>query len=188
MTEPQIWSRMARLFHWLIALLILLQAGVGLYMGSMRPSPDVIPYYDFHKSLGITILLLAVLRLGWRLVQKRPAEIPMPGWQTLSARLTHVLLYVLLFALPLSGYWMDSASALRPLYWWGWIRIPHLLGGGEQMADLTEEAHVILFWALVVVTALHVAAALKHHFVDRDDTLRRMLPMAGRLRHNGGDS
>lgn len=180
MDNPTVWSRMARLFHWLIAALILVQACIGLYMVSLPLSPKIIPIYNLHKSIGITILLLAVLRLGWRLAQTRPAEIPMPGWQTLSARVTHVLLYVLIFALPLSGYWFDSASALRPLHWWGWVTIPHLPWHGEQLATIAHTTHVTLFWVLVAVTVLHVAGALKHHFIDRDPTLTRMLPFAGR--------
>lgn len=185
MTTPTIWSRTARLFHWLIAALILVQASIGLYMTQLPLSPKIIPWYDFHKSLGLTILALAVLRLGWRLAQTRPAEIPMPGWQTAMARITHVLLYILIFAIPLSGYWFDSASALRPLYWWGWVQIPHLPVQGEQIAAIAHATHVTLFWILVAITALHVAGALKHHFLDRDDTLRRMLPWGGRRQAGG---
>ncbi len=180
MNRPDIWSRSARFFHWLIAVLILVQAGVGLTMVRLPLSPDVIPVYDFHKSLGLTILLLAVLRLGWRLAQRRPAEIPMPGWQTVTSRITHVALYVLLFAMPISGWLFDSATGLRPLYWWGWLKMPHLVAANETLAEYFEWTHISLFWVLVAVTALHLAAALKHHFIDRDATLRRMLPWAGR--------
>ncbi|MGB8635341.1 MAG: cytochrome b [Rhodanobacteraceae bacterium] len=179
MNEPTVWSRSARLFHWLIAALILVQGAVGLIMGELPKSPDVIPVYTFHKSLGLTILLLAVFRLGFRLLHKRPDPLPMPGWQHGLSRITHVALYLLLFAVPLSGWIMDSASGLRPLYWWWVLRLPSITGGpSHDLKEFAEESHEILFWVLVAVAALHIAGALKHHFMDRDDTLRRMLPGA----------
>ncbi len=181
MSTVEVWSRAARLFHWLIAALILVQATIGLTMVQLPRRPDIIWVYTLHKSLGITILLLAVLRLGFRLFQRRPPKLPMPGWQDGLARGTHVALYVLLFAIPISGWLFDSYSSLRPLYWWWWLKLPSLTGGANrELADVFQLWHESLFWALVAVTVLHVGAALKHHFLDRDDTLRRMLPGAGR--------
>ena len=178
--EP-VWSRAARLFHWLIAALILVQGTIGLIMVQLPKRPNIIPIYTLHKSIGLTILLLAVLRLGWRLMQRRPPPLPMPGWQDALSRSTHVALYLLLFAMPLSGWLFDSASSLRPLYWWWWLKVPKLTDGADrQLADLAQNVHETLFWILVAVTVLHVAAALKHHFLDRDETLKRMLPWARR--------
>lgn len=185
MSKPEIWSRSARLFHWLIAGLILIQGSIGLIMVELPKRPDIIPVYTLHKSIGLTILLLAILRLGFRLLQKRPDKLPLPGWQDALARVTHVALYVLIFAIPLSGWLFDSASSLRPLYWWWWLHIPSLTGGpDQQLADVVKTAHVTLFWTLVAVAAMHVAGALKHHFLDRDDTLRRMLPWTRTNRDN----
>lgn len=190
MTSTEVWSRTARLFHWLIAALILVQAGIGLTMVQLPRRPDIIWVYTLHKSIGITILLLAVLRLGFRLIQHRPTRLPIPGWQDGLARITHVALYVLLFAMPVSGWIFDSYSSLRPLYWWWWLKLPSLTGGADRhLADVFQLWHESLFWVLVAVTVLHVAGALKHHFIDRDDTLRRMLPgAASRLRQTRSKS
>lgn len=185
MSRPEVWSRSARLFHWLIAGLILVQGSIGLIMVELPKRPNIIPVFTLHKSIGLTILLLAVLRLGFRLIQRSPNKLPLPGWQDALSKTTHVALYVLIFAIPLSGWLFDSASSLRPLYWWWWLDIPSLTGGpNPQLADIVRNIHETLFWILVAVTALHVAGALKHHFLDHDDTLRRMLPWTTRNRDN----
>jgi len=172
------WGSLAKFFHWAVVLLILVQATVGLIMVELPKRPNVIPVYTFHKSLGLTILTLAVLRLLWRLFDRRPEEpAGMPHWQVIAARISHVLLYALLFAVPLSGWLFDSATRLRPLYWFGLFQVPSLTGGpNEALKDFAEEAHEFLFWTLAVVAAVHAAAALVHHFRDRDEVLRRMLP------------
>lgn len=182
MNSPdEVWSRSARLFHWLIAALILVQGTIGLIMVELPKRPNIIPVYTLHKSIGLTILLLAILRLGFRFIQKRPDILPLPGWQDVMARITHVTLYVLIFAIPISGWLFDSASSLRPLYWWWWLKMPKLTDDADKsLAELSRNVHEALFWVLVVVVALHVAGALKHHFIDRDSTLRRMLPWAAR--------
>lgn len=172
------WGSLAKFFHWAIVLLILVQATIGLIMVELPKRPNVIPVFTFHKSLGLTILTLAVLRLVWRLFDRRPEEpVNMPRWQVIAARVSHVLLYALIFAVPLSGWLFDSATRLRPLYWFGLFQVPSLTGGqNEDLKDFAEGAHEFLFWTLVAVAAVHAAAALKHHFFDRDDVLRRMLP------------
>lgn len=176
------WGSVAKFFHWAIVLLILAQAVIGLVMVELPKRPSSIPVYSFHKSLGITILALAVLRLVWRLFDTRPRDVPgMPHWQALGARLGHALLYVLIFAVPLSGWLFDSASSLRPLYWFNLIPMPNLTGGkNETVEEWAEGAHELLFWVLVLVAAGHAAAALIHHFHNRDETLVRMLPWGGR--------
>ncbi len=177
------WGALSRTFHWIIMLLILAQAAIGLTMVNLPKRPSVFAIYNLHKSIGLTILALAVLRLAWRVFDRRPADPPgMPTWQQRTAHMTHVLLYVLIFAVPLSGWLFDSASALRPLHWWGVVTMPSLTGGpAPDWADVTRSLHHFLFWTLVVVVIVHVGAALKHHFIDRDNVLRRMLPW-GRLR------
>ncbi|HET6631915.1 MAG TPA: cytochrome b [Rhodanobacteraceae bacterium] len=174
----QRWNPLAQLFHWLIAALIILQGSLGLWMVSLPKRPGVIPIFSLHKSIGLTILALALLRLCWRLATRRP---PLPvhiaGWQGGTARATHIALYVLLFATPLSGWLFDSAASLRPLYWWGLLRMPNLTGGPDAaLKSIGLSLHITLFWTLVAVTVLHVAAALKHHFIDRDTVLVGMLP------------
>jgi cytochrome b561 len=172
------WGSLARFFHWTIVLLILAQAVIGLVMVELPKRPSTIPVYTFHKSLGLTVFALAVLRLAWRAFDPRPDDVAgMPRWQAIGARCGHALLYALLFAVPLSGWLFDSASGLRPLYWFGVVHVPSLTGGkNEALRDFAEDAHEWLFWLLAIVAAGHAAIALLHHFVNRDDTLRRMLP------------
>jgi len=172
------WGSLAKFFHWTMVLLILVQATIGLIMVELPKKPNVIPVYTLHKSLGLTILALAVLRLGWRLFDQRPDEpASVPHWQVTGARIGHALLYTLIFAVPLSGWLFDSASSLRPLYWFGLVKIPSLTGGPvESLKDVTEAAHEWLFWTLATVAAGHAAMALIHHFFNRDAVLRRMLP------------
>lgn len=172
------WGALAKLFHWIIVLAILAQGTIGLVMVELPKKPSTIPVYTLHKSLGLTILALALLRLAWRAFDQRPRDpAGMPHWQALAARAGHGLLYVLLFAVPLSGWLFDSASSLRPLIWWGVLKMPSLTGGPDKaLAETFAEVHETLFWILVLVAAGHAAVALVHHFVNRDDVLRRMLP------------
>ncbi|HEX3896670.1 MAG TPA: cytochrome b [Rudaea sp.] len=176
------WGSLAKFFHWTIVLLILAQGTVGLIMVGLPKRPNVIPVYNFHKSVGLTILALAVLRLIWRLFDRRPEEpASMPRAQVIAAKSWHALLYVLIFLVPLSGWWMDSVSALRPLYWFGLFQVPPLGGPDPTHPDLKNIAagfHVFLFWTLVVVAAGHAVAALYHQFAVRDGVLARMWPAA----------
>ena len=174
------WGSLAKFFHWTIVLLLLVQGTLGLVMVDLPKVPSTIAYFTFHKSLGLTIFALAVLRLAWKLFDKRPDEpSTMPHSQVVAAKLGHGLLYVLLFLVPLSGWWYDSVAALRPLYFWGLFQVPHLGGPDPNDPDLKHFAanvHAFLFWTLVVVAAGHVVAALYHQFVVRDGVLARMWP------------
>lgn len=173
------WGSLAKFFHWAVVLLILAQGILGLVMVELPRSPPklVIQTYTFHKSLGLTILALAVLRLGWRLFDRRPDEPPtVPHWQAMAARVGHAVLYVLLFAVPLSGWLFDSLGGLRKLVWWGVLEMPKLAAPDKDLASIAEDVHGLLFWILVAAAAGHAAAALWHHFHDRDAVLRRMLP------------
>ena len=171
------WGGAAKFFHWTIVLLILSQAFVGLTMVNLPRSPAVIPWYTFHKSVGITVLALAVLRLAWRAFDPHPVEpAGMPRWQVLGARAGHALLYLLLFLAPLSGWLVDSASGLRPLYWFGLVQIPHLVAPDPDLKKIAEEIHESLFWILAVVALGHAAMAIVHQFVNRDNVLARMWP------------
>ncbi|MCC6595434.1 MAG: cytochrome b [Rhodanobacteraceae bacterium] len=172
------WGSLARFFHWSVVVLLLVQGTLGLVMVDLPKRPSVIPLFNLHKSLGLTILLLALLRLLWRAFDRHPQPpAGMPQWQVLGARAGHALLYGLLFALPVSGWLFDSAASLRPLFWWGLVKLPNLMGGpSEALKPIFQASHQWLFVALVLVAAGHAAAALVHHFVNRDDVLRRMLP------------
>jgi cytochrome b561 len=171
------WGDLAKAFHWTIVLLILAQGTIGLVMVELPRGPGVIPVYSFHKSLGLTIFALAILRFAWRAFDPRPEFPPtVPPRQVLMARFGHALLYALLFAVPLSGWWFDSVAALRPLYWFGLFEVPHLTGPDKALKDLVAELHETLFWVLVAVAASHAAIALYHQFGMRDNVLGRMWP------------
>jgi cytochrome b561 len=171
------WGSLAKFFHWTIVALIIMQGTVGLIMVDMPKTPRVIPWYTFHKSVGLTILALAVLRLLWRAFDRRPAEPPdMPHWQALGARAGHALLYALLFLVPLSGWWFDSVSALRPLYWFGLLEVPHLGSPDPASKEVARACHEWLFWLLVLVASGHAIMALIHQFVHRNNVLGRMWP------------
>jgi cytochrome b561 len=172
---PARWNRFAQLLHWLIALLIVGLGTVGLIMTDMSPSPDKIKVYALHKSFGITILMLVALRLVWRLATRHPTPVPGPRWQMLAASAVHFLLYVLMFAIPLSG-WLFNSAANFPLQWFGLMHVPALWGPDPAVKHFAREFHETAFWVLISLAALHAAAAFKHHYFDRDDTLRRMLP------------
>ena len=175
------WGSLAKTFHWLVVLLIIVQGVLGLYMVELPKRPSSFWYYNLHKSIGMTVLTLAVLRLAWRAFDRRPEEpTSTPHWQTLGARAGHALLYALLFAVPLSGWWFDSVTALRPLYFFGLFEIPHITAANPDLKDFARETHEWLFWLLVVVACGHAGMALVHQFVNRDGTLSRMLP--GRAR------
>jgi cytochrome b561 len=128
-----------------------------------------------HKSVGITILGIAVIRLAWRWIDRPPALPPMPRWQELAARLNHWALYALLFALPLTG-WLMSSAANRPVSWFGLVQLPDFIAPDEGLEEALEETHETLVNVLFALAGLHVAAALKHQFVDRNGLLFRMLP------------
>ncbi|WP_421570978.1 cytochrome b [Stenotrophomonas sp. PD6] len=171
------WGTVSQSLHWLIAVLILVLGIVGLTMGELPRTPKYFWVYTAHKSLGITVLALVALRLGWRLYAGAPEPVPgTPTWQERIASATHWLLYVLMFALPLSGWIYDSASGLRPFRWFGLVDVPKLVAPDPAARDISHAIHEWGFWLLIAVVVAHAGAALYHHFFQRDATLARMLP------------
>ena len=162
--------------HWLIAFAILATFALGLYMHELPLSPQKLKLYSWHKWAGVSIFLCVVLRLGWRLTH-RPPELPvaMPGWQRMAAEATHVLLYLLMFAVPISGWLMSSAKGFQTV-WFGVLPLPDLLDKNQQLGDLLKEVHEALNFGMAGLVLAHAGAALKHHVIDRDDVLARMLP------------
>lgn len=172
----QQWSGISKALHWLIAVLILVMAWLGLTMGDMPNGPGKIATYALHKSIGLSILALMVLRLGWRLYAGAPAPVAgTPRWQARIAAATHVALYLLLLALPLTGWLLNSAAGF-PLQWFGLFNLPSIAARDEALHALAVQTHEVLFWALVVLVLMHAAAALHHHLFLGDATLARMLP------------
>ncbi|NML26910.1 cytochrome b [Zoogloea dura] len=173
-TAPR-YSGPAIAAHWLIAALILVAFPLGVYMHDLPLSPNKLKLYSYHKWIGITVLLLFVPRILWRITHRPPAALPMPAWQHKIAEGTHHLLYLLMFLVPLTGWLMSSAKGFQVVYF-GVLPLPDLIGKSEELGDLFKEVHEALNWALLVLVGLHVAGALKHVILDKDGTLRRMLP------------
>lgn len=170
------WGWVSIGIHWLSLLMVLSLVVVGLLMQEMANSPTKIEVYGLHKSFGLSLLALTVLRLLWRLFAGTPAAVPgVPRWQQLAAQASHGALYAILLAMPLSGWLYNSASGF-PLKWFGLFSLPKLSGYDADVKAFALGMHEWLFIALAVVVSIHAAAALKHHYFDRDATLARMLP------------
>ncbi len=171
------WGPVSQLLHWLIVLLILGLGVVGLVMVELPKSPRWFWVYDLHKSFGLTVFALVVLRLAWRVFAGAPRPVPgTPRWQERIATATHWLLYALTLAMPLSGWLYDSLSGLRPLRWFGQFKVPKLADPSQALAPVMRDWHEALFWALIALVTVHAAAAFYHHVFQRDATLARMLP------------
>lgn len=170
------YTSVAVALHWLIALAILCNLGLGLYMADLAISPTKLRLYSYHKWMGISIFLLVLVRILWRLTH-RPPEMPshMAPLERLLAHAAHGGLYLLTLAVPLSGWLFSSAKGFQTVYF-GVLPIPDLIAKNLELAEALEELHEGLNYVMVVVVLLHVAAALKHHFRDRDDVLSRMAP------------
>jgi cytochrome b561 len=169
------WGTISRWFHWGFALALLFMVGLGLYMADLPVGLYKLKVYALHKSIGLTLLALAVLRLLWRLLELRPTLPTMPLWQHRAASSVHVGLYLLMFLIPLSG-WLYNSVAGFPLQWFHLVNLPALHGADKALKPLVRDSHEFLAWTLVVAVLLHAGAALKHHFVDRDPTLALMIP------------
>ncbi len=170
------WGVLSQLFHWLIVALIVLQVTLASLADDLPPGVKKLGLLARHKSVGITILMLVILRLLWRSLNLTPLlPTTLKPYERMLARLTHAALYVLLFAMPLSGWMMSSARGF-PVSWFGFFTLPDLVPRNKSLYAAFLTTHEVLAWALAAVVTLHVAAALKHHFMLRDDVLRRMLP------------
>jgi len=175
------WGSVSKGLHWLIVLLIINQWVIAERADALPKGPALIGALWWHKSFGITILALAVIRLVWRWMNPVPdLAVETRPWERVLARISHFLLYALIFAIPLSGWTMSSARNF-PVSWFGVLQLPDLVGADPQLYERLHALHGQLFAVLVVVAGLHIAGALKHHFIDRNDVLRRMLPF-GRVK------
>jgi cytochrome b561 len=173
------YTRTAVSLHWLMAGLISAGFALGWVMTELAVSPLKLRMYNWHKWLGITVLGLAAIRVLWRLTHRPPALLPAPAWQQKAAHVLHALLYLVLFALPLSG-WVYSNAAGFPIVYLGLWRLPDLVAKDKAVATVLRDRHEQLGWVLLALICAHALAAFKHHFWDRDDTLRRMLWFARR--------
>lgn len=169
------WGAPAKLLHWLVVFFIIGQYVLANIAEDLPLGMEKISVLARHKSVGITILALAVLRVLWRFANPTP-QLPTntTPWQRRLAQGTHVLLYGIIFAMPLSGWAMSSAKNY-PVSWFGVIQLPDFVTPSESLFSTLKETHEALATALLVLAALHVAGALKHQFIDKDGVLRRML-------------
>ncbi len=175
MSTPR-YSRVAMGLHWLIGLMIFVSLGVGLYMVDLSLSPTKLRLYSWHKWAGVTIFTLVLVRCLWRLSHAAPPlPDPMPRWQRLVAEGTHYLLYALMIAIPLAGWLMSSAKGFQTVYF-GVLPIPDLLAKNKELGETLTLVHRYLNYTMIAIISTHTGAALKHHFVDKDDILRRMWP------------
>lgn len=172
----QRYGAIAILLHWLMAVLIIGMLILGLLMVRLPISLQKLKWYGWHKEYGLLVLLLASVRLGWRfgnVVPMLPAHIS--GLQKLAAHGAHYILYILMFAMPLTGWMMSSAAGL-PVSFFGLFVLPDLMAPNHDLMELLEEVHEWLGYGLIAVICAHAGAALQHHFYHKDDILRRMLP------------
>ena len=182
-TRPQAWHGFSRLLHWAMALVVLGMLGLGTYIDTFVQ--DVYEAFDLiqlHKSWGFVAFALGMVRIAWRCLTPAPA-LPdgMPGWQRMASRVSHLLLYALLIVMPVSGWLYASASEVQDLFGipnevFGLFALPDpFQPGSRELADVFGSIHGIASRLLILVVAVHVAAALKHHFIDRDKVLMRMI-------------
>ena len=174
--SPTDYTATAIGLHWLAAALILGNLALGLFMVDLSLTPAKLRYYSWHKWAGVTIFLLSAARLLWRLSHAAPAlPSSMPSWQRTTAKASHHAFYLLFFAAPLTGWLFSSAAGFQTVYF-GILPLPDLLVKNKELADALKLVHQFATYALGALVALHAAAAIKHHVLDRDDVLARMLP------------
>lgn len=178
-TAPARYSTTAIALHWLLGLALIGLFGLGVYMTDLPLSPSRMKLYNWHKWAGVALLALSLVRVLWRLANRPPAlpaamEEAMPGWQKLAHHGTHLAMYVLFFAVPLSG-WAYSSAAGFPVVFLGLVPLPDFVSVSEPLADILKSVHAALAFALAGLVLVHVAAVLKHQWIDNDGLLQRML-------------
>jgi cytochrome b561 len=170
------YGALSKSLHWSVALLIIGLVWLGWYMVDLT-------YYDrwyndslsTHKALGMLVLILAVAKVGWTLYSRPPELVAsLRGWERAAARVTHFTLYFMMLAIPLTGYAISTSKG-DAVSVFGWFQIPAVFPVGEGLRDLAIELHFYFAYVTAALVVLHASAALKHHFVDKDDTLKKML-------------
>lgn len=173
----QRYTKTAMLLHWLIAVMIIAAFFLGLTMVAIPGfSPTKLKYFSWHKWIGVTVLALVAIRLLWRLSHKPPAALAsIPPFQHKLAEGMHYLLYFLMFAAPISGYLYGSAAGV-PVVYLKLVQLPMIIAPDPELKALLKTVHYVLVMTMAGAVVAHALAALKHHFFDRDTTLKRMLP------------
>lgn len=174
------YGAIARFLHWTIVVLIIAQFFIAESADELPDGLEKLSLISRHKSIGMLVLILALVRIGWKLANRgAPAPVPMPRRQQIAAVAGHGLLYLLVLAQPITG-WAMSSAANYPVTLFGWIQFPALVGANHDLHEVLEGVHEATFYTLAAVALLHAAAAVYHHVWMKDDSLRRMLPFGGR--------
>lgn len=177
MVKTEHYNRTAIFLHWLVGLGILGTLGLGLYMVDLPFSPAKLQIYSWHKWAGMTLLFLAVVRLAWRLSHPAPALPDTMGpLSRLAAHAGHWVLYILMLAIPLSGWLMSSAQGFS-VVWFGVLPLPDLVAKNLELGEWLNSIHLILNYTLIATLIGHIGAALHHHFIKKDTVMSRMLPL-----------
>lgn len=164
--------------HWLMALLLFGIFPLGFYMADLKLSPVKLQLFSYHKWAGITLLMLAALRILWRIINAPPPQL-IARWQQAASGLLHLALYALLLAVPMSGWLMSSAKGFKTVLF-GVLPLPDLVGKDKELGHLLENMHQMLNYLLLSLIAAHIAAALWHKFIAKDEVMNRMLPKGNR--------
>lgn len=174
--RPKAWSPAFKVFHWATVALMLALLVLGWLAVIYPLSPAKLALFKWHKSLGLLLFAWVILWLAWRAARRTPA-LPegTPSYERWATYLAHSVLFAVMIAMSLSG-WIINSAANFPLEWFGLFRVPQIVQADKGLESQAELVHLALFWTLLGVLAIHIAAALWHHFVRRDDVLRRMLP------------
>jgi cytochrome b561 len=173
------YTAVAKAFHWGMAVLIAGLLVLGFVMTDLPLSPEKLQYYAWHKWAGVSVFALVWLRLLWRVLNPPPAyPSSMSPWVQRVAHLGHAALYGLMIVIPLTGWLLSSAKGVQTV-WFGIWPLPDLLEKDKELGHLLHEMHEALNFLLLFLLAGHVVAAFKHHWVDKDDILKRMLPLGG---------
>jgi cytochrome b561 len=175
--EARRYTGAAVVFHWIVAAMVLALIGLGLYMTDIpRGTPERTFFYNLHKSIGLTTAILVIIRLWWRM-KNPPPPLPatVPGWQVRASRISHVLLYVCLIVMPLSGFSASQFTKFGVTYF-GLFKIPPMGYENKEIYDFLQGIHGVTAALLITLVLIHIAAALKHLIVDKDRVFQRMLP------------
>ena len=174
MTSAMRYSTPAIVLHWLVALLIFVAFPLGLYMADLPFSPEKLKLFSYHKWIGVTVFMLAALRVVWRLTHTPP---PLPAsvadWQRRASAIVHGLLYLLILVVPVSGWLMSSAKGVQTV-WFGVLPLPDLIGKDKALGEQLVEVHETLNYTMLALVVLHLVGALQHHFIERQPFLQRM--------------
>ncbi len=174
--SAQAYGLIHKAFHWLMAAAIIGMFALGLWMEDLPLGPEKFSWYGLHKSIGATLIAAVFLRFIWRQLNAVPTLPESMKWhERMGAHLGHWGLYGLMFILPVSGWLMSSAAGF-PVSVFGWFTLPDLIAADKDLAELLGEAHELLAFAIIGLAAIHASAALMHHFIKKDNVLKRMLP------------